>query len=162
MGQKKHVDFISSLIFIALSIFMIAEGFRYHADIIQRLDLAFHESPGFFPVIIGSLMLVCSILLFFRSIKGGALKENIDNLVKGAKGLINKDMGYALIGIAFMALYIFVLLPFLGFIIASVIFLVGIMIYLKATSIPKIIAIALSIVVVAFVVVEIVFRVPLP
>lgn len=147
---------------MSLSIFMIFEGFRYHADITQRLNLVFHESPGFFPVVIGTVMLLCSLMLLVRSIKGGLVKENIQNLTAGAKGLLNKDMGYALVGIAYMGLYVFVLLPLLGFVISSILFLVGIMLYLKATSLPKIILIAVSVASISFVVVEMVFRVPLP
>lgn len=162
MEQRKHVDFVSSLVFMAISIYMIVEGFRYHADITQRQDLPFYGSPGFFPVVIGGGMLICSILLFIRSIKGGAFKENIQKIAAGAKALANKETLYTIGGIGIMALYVFVALPMLGYVIGSLLFLVGIMLYLKAGHIVKILLVSGAVIGISFFVVQVIFRAPLP
>lgn len=162
MEQRKHIDFIGALCFMALSVYMIVEGISYHAQITQRLPLAFYESPGIFPVIIGSVMFLCSAMLLVRSLKGGAFKENIQKIIAGAKGLANKDTLFSVVGLAIMALYIFILLPFLGFVIGSVIFMVGLMLYLKSGHIIKIILISTAVVAISYVVVQIIFRAPLP
>lgn len=162
MEQRKHIDFVGSLVFLALSVYMVIEGIRYHQDITRRMALAFYESPGFFPVIVGSVMFVCSLMLLVRSTKGGALGENLQKLKDGASALMNKDMLFACVGIAIMGLYIFIVLPFLGFLLASIIFLVGIMLYLKAGHWAKILLIAISIVGISVAVVSMIFRAPLP
>jgi len=170
LEQRKHVDFVSAIVFIALATFMIFEGFSYHSQITQRLDLAFYESPGFFPVIVGAIMLICSIMLLTRSLKGGALKENIEKIKSGAKAFATKQTLYSLVGIAIMGTYVFLLLPFLssllppgmGFIAASVIFLVGIMLYLKAGHIVKILLVSGLVVGISYIVVQMIFRAPLP
>ena len=162
MEQKKHIDFVSAIVFMALAIFMVIEGFSYHSQITQRLDLAFYESPGFFPVIVGVIMLLCSIMLFVRSIKGGALKENLQKIKAGAKAFANKETLYAIVGIVIMGLYVFLILPLLGFVIGSILFLVGIMLYLKAGHIVKIILVSAVVIGVSYVVVQMVFRAPLP
>ena len=149
---------------------MVIEGFTYHSNITQRLDLEFYESPGFFPVIVGSIMFICSAMLFVRSLKGNSVGEIFQRISEGANALMTKQTLYSVVGIAIMGAYVFVLLPVLssllppnlGYVVSTIIFLVGIMLYLKAGSIIKILLVSSCVVGISYVVVQMVFRAPLP
>ena len=173
--DRKHVDFLSALIFMGLSVYVIFEGRRYYQAIQARGAIVFHESPGFLPVIIGTAMLVCSILLLVRSIKGGALGENLQKIKTAAVDLVKMPTIHkAIIGCSWMGLYIFVLLRAWGFVTASVIFLVIFMAFLQfeklRSSTKKGIFIlfakytSISVISVGFtyVMFQVIFRVPLP
>jgi len=175
LEQRKHVDFVSALIFIVISIFMIFSGIGYYNELLQRREIPFIESPGLMPVIVGSGLLICSLMLLKRSMEDTSIKEITQNIKDGAKSLANKQTLYTLVGIALMGLYIYVMIPLfssihvlnsilygLPFIIGTIIFLIGIMLYLKATSLFKISIISVTFVIILYIMVRVVFNAPLP
>ena len=130
--ERKHVDFVSSVVLLLLSIYIISESIRYYNEINQRIATTFHQSPGFFTMIIGSALLICSVLLLIRSLRGGAFGENISKIRTGAVTFVKSPVALkALIGCTWMGVYIFVLLPAIGFVAGSILFLVLMMIFLQ-------------------------------
>ena len=175
MEQRKHVDFVSALIFLAISIFMIFSGIGYHNQLLQRVNVPFVESPGLLPVIVGSGLLVCSIMLLKRSMENTSIKEIAQKIKEGTKAISNKQTLYTLVGIALLGAYIYIIIPLfsaipgldsiifgLGFLIGTIIFLIGIMLYLKATSLFKISIISIVFVIILYILVRVVFNAPLP
>ena len=130
--KRKPLDFITALVFIALSIYMISESIRFHSVVDARIATPFIRSPGFFPMIIGVGMLLCSLLLLVRSLRGIAFREIIQNIIETAITIVKSPVTFkAVIGCSWMGAYIFVLLPHLGFVSGSILFLVVLMIFLQ-------------------------------
>ena len=136
MDTRKHVDFVSAIVLMALSVYVIFEGYSYYQAIQVRGVSPFYESPGFFPVIVGSGLLICSVMLLVRSLKGGALAENVAMAASGFKNFVTSDVAWrALLGCAWMGFYVFFLLSWLGFILASFLFLIVLMTFLHLDKI---------------------------
>ena len=175
MGSRKHVDLVSALVFLALSVYVIIEGFTYYEGIQRRGATPFYLSPGLYPVMIGCALLFCSIILLVRSVMGGDFKETLQNLKSGTIAFLKSPTALrSLIGSLWMGIYIFFLLQGLGYLIGSTIFLIGLMAFLqldtlKASSTKDIVislakyALISSIAAGAtYVLFQILFRVPLP
>ena len=154
---------------------MIFSGIGYYNELLQRREIPFIESPGFLPVIVGSGLLVCSIMLLKRSMENNSLKEITQKIKDGTKAISNKQTLYTLVGIALLGVYIYIIIPLfsaipgldsvlygLGFVLGTIIFLIGIMLYLKATSLLKISIISIVFVIILYILVRIVFNAPLP
>lgn len=150
--NKKTKDFMFSFVLIALGIYVVIEGmkiFRFAAGNPYRIT-EFTVSPAFLPVILGYALIFCSVLLFFQSLKTGqrkvdALKTHINN-IKTMFLPIFKDVDILSMagGLVFIAIYTFVLLGRLPFWLASLIFLMAIMFYLKAGKWWKIVIVSVS------------------
>jgi hypothetical protein len=163
LKAQKHVDFVSAVVFIALSIYILASSVLYFQDANARFRLAFHNSPGLFPFMVGTGLLICSVMLLIRSLKGASLNDNISKAAEGAVSFVKSPVAKrAAIGIVWMALYVYVLLPQLGFVIATLAYLIVFMLYLRATSIVNIVVISGLTVGITYVVFAMFFRVILP
>ena len=120
---------------LLLSVYVIFESFNYYQAINRRIATDFHQSPGFFPMIVGGALLVCSVMLLVKSVKGGAFMENIRNIQAGATSFLKSPVALrSFIGCGWMAVYIFGLLPALSFVLGSFIFLVVMMLFLEAKT----------------------------
>ena len=172
---RKHIDFVSSILLMALSIFVLIESYSYYQTQNERVVVVFHQSAGFFPIVIGSALLICSILLFIRSVRGGAFKENFVKIKEGAIAFLKTTTAFrALVGCIWMGIYVFVLLQRIGFAMGTPVFLVLMMTFLQFQdlkeaglkraiwSIVKYILISVGIVGFTYVLFQVIFRVPLP
>jgi len=142
---------------------MLVSGIGYYLDANARFNLAIHNSPGLFPILISIGMLFCSIMLLIRSVKQASFMENASKAMEGASNFVKSPIAKkAALGITWMALYVYVLLPQFGFVIATPIYLVVFMLFLRATSIAKILIISSLTVGLTYVVFAMFFRVILP
>ena len=160
---------------LALSIYVMFESINYYNAINQRMATAFDQSPGFFPMIVGVALFVCSILLLVRSLKGVGVMGNLNAAKEGASSFLKSPVALrSLIGCSWMGIYIFILLPMLSFVAGSIVFLVVMMIFLELPELKKAEKKAAVISVVQYVVIsgitvgltaglfQGIFRVPLP
>jgi len=159
MEKNKHLDFLWSIFLIIFSIYVIISGYKIYKEAGEVM----HLSPGLLPLILGGALLFCSIFQIIMQNK----EENIGKRIGEIKEWINivikeKDTKNMLMGALFMGIYTFVLLGRIKFWLASLIFSISLMVYLKATSYIKIII--LSIVAVGCIVLlfQVLFRIPLP
>ena len=173
--ERKHIDFASAIAFAALSVYVILEGYGYYQAIQVRGHTPFYESPGFFPMVIGGALLICSIMLLARSLRGNELASNIKNIKDGAQSFLKSATALkSLIGCTWMGLYVFFLLPQFNFRLGSVIFLVGLILFLQVRKIYEMEALArvkaLATILTASIIsvlatyqlFQVIFRVPLP
>ncbi|MDY5483685.1 MAG: tripartite tricarboxylate transporter TctB family protein [Clostridium sp.] len=155
----KVKDFIGGIVLILLSVFVLAES----RIIFVKAGKEMHLSPALIPTLLGSLLLILSIVLFLGSLKDGGISARCRELKAMLKE--NKEdpnTPRMLIGLCFMALYTFVLLGLLPFWLSTVIFLVALMKYLGAGSLPKIVIISVVVTGLIIVLFQVLFRVPLP
>lgn len=159
MQYKKLFDFLASVILIALGIFALVSGLAISED----SGGVFYDAPGFLPVILGIVLVGCSVLLLSGSLKEGGPSARFTELKAWAQEKSrSKDTRIMLIGILIMFVYSFFLFKLLPFWISSFVFLVGIMAYLKATTLVKALLISACTVAVIVLFFQVGFRVQLP
>jgi len=171
--ERKHIDFVSAIAMLLLSIYVLFESWSFYTN--QRIPTPFYESPGFFPFILGGALLVCSVVLLIRSVVGGVFLQNFTKLKEGTVTFVKSPTALrATLGILWMGVYIFILLPVLSFLVGTMLFLI---VMITALSIPsfagadkrkigisvaKIVAISAVAVFATYGVFGLLFRVPLP
>lgn len=142
MERKNHQDFLTALITGAIGVYAIVESQNINKVYMARPQHGdVLTSPGLTPTILGIGILFCAVLLLLRSLKGIGVAAVMGDVAKAAKALAtSKLIHFSLIGIAWMALYIFFLIETLGYALSSLIFLIGIMSLLQAANKGQIIA----------------------
>lgn len=158
-NERKRLDFISSIVIFALSIYVLISS----VNIYQSSGKVFYVSPALVPAMLGAVLCLLSVVLFFTSIKEGGVAARVTE-VKTYFGGIFKDKNTfrMLVGILLIALYTFVLLELLPFWLSTFLFCLLLMYFLDAGSILKIVIIsALCSALIVFLF-QVCFRVPLP
>lgn len=168
--DKQAKDFIFSIVLIAVGVFALVGGI----DIVNRAAqppyriTTFSISPGFFPVVLGATLILCSILLWIQSLKGkgglkAACKDNWGQFCTWFKPAVtSKNTITMTIGAVIMAVYSFLLVGWLPHWLASFIFLVGIMLFLKAAKWWKVLIISAGAVGLVIILFQICFHAALP
>ena len=147
MQEKKErnaaKDFVSGILLVILGIFILFDAMS------MKIYNTFLDAPGFFPAIVGGVIIVLGAILAFIGYKLGGLTE-LKEVLNGVflKQFITSDGTVrVLILIAIMVIYIWGLLGRMHFIIATSIYLIANFLYLKALKqwwLSIIIAVAMS------------------
>ena len=147
MQEKKErnaaKDFVSGILLVILGIFILFDAMS------MKIYNTFLDAPGFFPAIVGGVIIVLGAILAFIGYKLGGLTE-LKEVLNGVflKQFITSDGTVrVLILIAIMVVYIWGLLGRMHFIIATSIYLIANFLYLKALKqwwLSIIIAVAMS------------------
>ena len=147
MQEKKErnaaKDFVSGIVIVLLGIFILVDALH------MKIYNTFLDAPGFFPAIVGGVIIVLGAVLAFIGFKLGGARE-LKEVLSGPylKKFITGDATVrVLILIAMMVIYIWGLLGRIHFIIATSIYLIANFLYLKATKywwLSIIIAVAMS------------------
>lgn len=155
----KVKDFIAGIVLILLSVFVLVES----RIIFVKAGKEMHLSPALIPTLLGTLLLILAIALFAGSLKDGGVRARCSEM-KVMFREVKEDPNTLrmLIGLCFMALYTFVLLGVLPFWLSTIIFLVALMKYLGAGSLPKIVMISVVVTGLIILLFQVLFRVPLP
>jgi hypothetical protein len=157
--QIKHLDFISSICLFLISSYIIAESLRIHGEVGGPL----YASPGLLTLFLGSMLLLCSVLLFIKSINKVGFLANVRAVRQWLGEFIkSKETQSMLLGILILGLFVFFLLPRFPFLLSSFIFLFILMKALNAGSILKITIISICVSGSIFILFQIIFKVPLP
>jgi hypothetical protein len=159
MEDRKYIDFISAVMTGLLSIYVIIDSIRMYLDAGEKM----YYSPAFLPLILGVGLLICAGILMSRSLKGVGTSATLAQVKESAVRVVRSEtVKKALIGLCIMGAYVFVLLPMLGFIISTLIFIVTMMMFMKVGSLIKIVLIAVIIVGAVYVTFQMAFGVLLP
>ena len=158
-GNMEHLDFITSIVLMLVCIGVIVTAHGYYV----KSGKAFYASPGFMPIIIAGSLFLLSLSLMRQSLKADSVKGLFSRLCKAVPGgLKSLRFKNSVIGLLIFAAYIFILMRFLPFWLASLIFVFVCYIHLKAAKpIKSAIISVLSVggIVLLF---QIVFHVPMP
>jgi len=159
MESKKHFDFLASLALMLLGAYVSLEGFNIYRDAGEL----FYVSPGFFPIVLGIVLAFCSVLMLASSLKDGGLKKRLADIRLWWKESVRAQATLVTLGgVLIMFVYTFLLLRFMPFWLASFIFLVAIMLYLRSSKAVRILiisALTMGAIVVFF---QVGFGIPLP
>lgn len=168
--NSKAKDFIFSFVLFALGVFVVVSGFSIYqkAALIPYKVTEFTLSPGFMPVVLGFALVFCSIVLCLQSLKseegmGATAKKHFAEFKAWVKpAFTNEDTITMAIGIVIMFIYSYFLVGFLPYIVASAIFLIGMMFFLRAAKWWKIIVISLVAVGLIYLLFKVCFNAALP
>ena len=164
MERKNHQDFLTALITGVIGIYAVLESQNINKVYMarpQHSDIL--TSPSLTPTILGVGIIFCSLLLLVRSLRGVGVAAVLCDVGKAAKAFLSsKLIHFSLIGIAWMAIYIFFLVEFLGYALSSLIFLIGIMLLLGASKKRWIFVISLVAVMAVVVLFQGIFHIRLP
>ncbi|ABX40984.1 tripartite tricarboxylate transporter TctB family protein [Lachnoclostridium phytofermentans] len=159
MKNIKQFDFLTSIILMAASIYVIVSGF----GIYKKAGEPMYVSPGLLPIILGFAMILCCIFLMISSLKGSSIKSRINELKEWFSANYKEHTIISMIvGTIIMGIYTFVLLSIFPFWLASIIFIAFLMIYLNAASLVKILLTSIGAVGGIILIFQIIFRIPLP
>jgi len=163
--DSKQKDFTISLVLIAVALWALIGGIGIYLKAarppysITRLSI----SPGLLPIILGALLLVLSSVLFIKSAREIGLKNGFLAIVGWGKGAVkNSDIRSMVIGMLIMAVYGFLLIGKLPYWATALIYLVAIMVYLRASKFWKIVVISCAVVGAIILLFQVGFNVSLP
>lgn len=130
--RVKKADIIASLLGLALCIYIWISSEDFPQDVVM------HIGPDFFPRILATMLGVACLLLLLQ-----ALRRKVE---EAAETLSPKDPGIrrGLVVLAMTLLYIAVM-DFIGFIIATVVFMMAMMYVLKLRNYLKMFCVSLAI-----------------
>lgn len=137
--RQAHLDFLTSLIILGVSIAVIitCQGY-YQQQLKRRIVSHFYESTGFMPTVFSCFLIVMALCLLIKSLHNGSVKAHVFQLGRSAKATIKSPKFWkALGGLAMFAVYIYVLLGRLSFGVASFIILFATLIYSHLEKNPK-------------------------
>lgn len=156
---SKKFDFASSIALIITALYVIYES----VDIYEKAKEPMYLSPALVPFVLSVALLLCSLILFVNSVKDGGMSARVHELsawfvqIKGEAATKRMLIGTIIIGI-----YTYFLLGELPFMVATLIFMVVLMMYLKVGSFVKILIISVATVAATHGLFQELFRVPLP
>ena len=143
----KKANIIFSIIFAVFSVAVIV--YTYNTFPAGRQGV---PGPGVFPIIVASVMLLCSIIIFLTYIRSKDDKPF---------GLISESTIRAYITIGLMVVYL-VAAPIVGFLAVTFLFLVGTIKWFSKRGWIYVVSVSLGINVFVYVSFSIVLNVPLP
>lgn len=159
MNEKKYIDFMGAAALLVFAVAVILGSVRLYFAAGEPMYL----SPGLLPLILGVALLFTGILYLADSLKKGGLgarRREIREWFKQTAG--DSQVHRMMAGVLIMAIYIYLLLSFLPFWLASLIFMAGLMLYLKSASLVYILVISAAAVAFIVILFQVLFRVPLP
>ncbi|MDR1934847.1 MAG: tripartite tricarboxylate transporter TctB family protein [Candidatus Accumulibacter sp.] len=170
MLPPRNRDFVFSAALVALGVYATCEGFAvYERAAAPPFKIeAMSVSPGLFPIILGIVLVILSVLLLIKSLipeEGGSLApgEQLAALAAWLPTLFrNRDLINMGIGVAIMGVYVFGLVKNLPYWAASLIFVLGMLLFLRAGPWWKVIVISLASVGGVLLLFQVVFRAALP
>lgn len=121
----RKADFITSIFFILLGSGVIFQASRMPWRV-QSAGLAqdWYLSPGLFPAVLGSLLILFSLSVLAHAVRQGGHRDLIRFLSENVAAIDgNRDLHRILIAITLMAVYIFVGIGKLNYYVASSAFL---------------------------------------
>ena len=157
--DMKHLDFITSLVIMAVAICTFVISYGYYV----KSRVAFYASPGFMPTIIAGALFLFGLYLMVQSLNKSSFRELAGRLFGALPiGLRSVRFMNTMAGLVFFALYIYLLLHFLPFWLASIILLFVCFMYLKAAKPVRSAVIAILNAAGIVLLFQIIFRVPMP
>lgn len=169
-SPKEHLDFLTSLILIGVSVAVIITSQSYYQQQLKRrMVTTFYESTGFMPTIFAGFLLIMSVILLVQSLQHASVKARLSELWQALCRTVKSKAVYKTIGgLAIFAIYIYGLLGRLYFGWASLIMLFVTLLYLyfNKKDLPKVLVkcLLISVLAVAGIVglFQYAFSVPMP
>lgn len=159
MENDHKLNFMSSILLALLSVGIIVGCVNIYFKAAEPL----HISPALMPGILGLMLLLASLLLLRQSISGAGMRTRATEAKTWFRALVREpSTRTTVIGIAMMAVYTFGLLQWFQFWVASLIFTVAMLAFLRAARWWMVLIISGALIGAIVLLFSVVFRVPLP
>ena len=129
--KQGHLDFLTSLILIIVSIAIIitCQGY-YQQQLKRRIVYTFYESTGFMPTVFAGFLLVMSAIQLIGSLRGHSVPAYAVQLVRSFKAtLVSRTFWKAVGGLVIFGIYVYGMLAKIPFGVASFIVLYATLMY---------------------------------
>jgi hypothetical protein len=161
MSQTKKTttsDLIMGILMLVFGIYLI------FASLNMKVYSTFLDAPGFFPLILGIIFILFSIIMLIGALKGGSIEDAKKTFHKESLAalFLSSQAKRVFILSFFMVVYIYGLIGRVHFAIATVIYLFATFWYLKSTTLLKSIIISVLSALIISAVFQYAFRIPLP
>lgn len=141
-ADKVHLDFLTALILIAVSVGVIITSQNYFQQQLKRkICTTFYESAGFMPTVFAGFLLVMSVMQLVQSLRKAGLAQRLSELAAAFGRTVRSVAVYKTLGgLAIFAVYIYALLGRLYFGWASLLVLFGTLfyVYFDRRALPKV------------------------
>ena len=159
MGNEPRLNLISSALLTVLAIAILVGS----VSIYSRSGEPLHASPALMPGILGGVLLVSSLLLLRQSVGRDGLRTRMSEAKAWIVGVAkHSDTRNMIVGLLLMAIYTFVLIQVLQFWVASLIFAITMLTFLRAARWYWVLIISGATVVGIVVLFSLIFIIPLP
>ncbi len=158
-NNRKMKDFLSSIVLLALSFFVLFESWRIY----QKAGKLLYLSPALIPLMLGGILLLLSLVLLLESLKDGGAGARVEEMKAVFRDLKKDPNSFRmLVGVVLMGVYTFVLLGLLPFWLATFLFMLLLMYFLEAGSLVQIVSVSVLVTALIIILFQVCFRVPLP
>lgn len=137
-------DMISSIVIALFGLYVLISGIHMSVVSQKMSDSAWYGTPGILPIVIGAVLISLSIVMFVSGYrKGERINKELLNIA--VSYLKSKAFLRIAVAIGLLAIYVFVLFPYLPFCIATALYLIATMTFFREEKYPiwKIIIISL-------------------
>ena len=164
MERKDHLDFVTAIIVGAIGIYSFADSFAINTQYYARPQHSdYLTSPALMPAILGIALILCAVILMLRTLRRAPIGAILPELRQSVISFVKSDLVHrTVIGLLVMGAYVFFLLKNLPFLVASLIFLIVIMLLLRSAKLWKILLISVVTVFAVVLLFQGVFHVRLP
>lgn len=151
-------DLIMGILMLVFGIYLI------FASLNMKVYSTFLDAPGFFPLILGIIFILFSLVMLVGALRGGSIEDAKKTFHKErlAALFLSSQAKRVFILSFFMVVYIYGLIGRVHFAIATVIYLFATFWYLKSTTLLKSIIISVLSALIISAVFQYAFRIPLP
>ena len=153
-NNRKMKDFLSSIVLLALSFFVLFESWRIY----QKAGKLLYLSPALIPLMLGGILLLLSLVLLLESLKDGGAGARVEEMKAVFRDLKKDPNSFRML----VGVYTFVLLGLLPFWLATFLFMLLLMYFLEAGSLVQIVSVSVLVTALIIFLFQVCFRVPLP
>lgn len=129
MEKSARSNFISGAVLSIFSAVLVLGSLRIY----YQAGTEMYKSPALLPLLTSGAMLFVSLILLLKSLSGGGIRARVSETAAWFSRLAKESFTRkTILGIALMAIYVYVLLPLLPFWASSLIFMVALLAFLRA------------------------------
>lgn len=128
-------DMVSSIVITLFGLYVLISGIHMSVVSQQMSDTAWYGTPGILPIIIGSVLITLSVIMFVSAYRKGE-RINRELLDRAIAYLKTKAFLRLAVAIGLLAIYIFVLFRLVPFVISTFLYLSANMIFFREKKYP--------------------------
>lgn len=128
-------DMVSSVVIALFGLYVLISGIHMSVVSQQMSDAAWYGTPGILPIIIGSVLITLSVIMFVSAYRKGE-RINRELWDRAIAYLKTKAFLRLVVAIGLLAIYIFVLFRLVPFVVSTFLYLSANMIFFREKKYP--------------------------
>jgi hypothetical protein len=140
--KNSQADLIIGILLIIVNIWVAYESVHMSIVIYQKTGGTIYTVPGLFPFIVSVILIICALRVITRAVASGATLKSF-SIEQFKNTLKDRDSYTMIIVIAWMAIFVLILIRIMPFEIATAGFILFLLLMFRATSLWKAILISI-------------------